>query len=83
MPRKPKPNILDSENKMLVLSDIYTDAYSVKNVSVNAMKSIAKNIDYDNKDDVLSLLPLVQKQMEIIQKANDTILNVERLINGE
>lgn len=81
MPRKKRPNILNLDEKKDVLNDVYIDAYSVKNVSVNAMKSIAINIDYTNKEDVLSMLPLVQKQMEIIQNANDTILDVEERIN--
>jgi len=83
MPRKRTPKIELAECRVDVLKDIYKGAFDTKTVSVNSMRSLSKEIDYTNKEDVLKLLPLVQKQMEIIQDANDTMLVVEERINGK
>lgn len=83
MPRKTRVDINGgtTENQAL-LKEVYTDTFTVKNTSMNIMRNIAKTIDYDNKDEVLRILPVVQKQMDIITKANDTLLEVQKRLNG-
>lgn len=83
MPRKQKTNLSDVDSKTSILKEIYNDSFTVKNTSLNILKSISKNIDYENKEEVLNILPLVQKQMDIINYNNDTMLQIQDKLNGE
>jgi hypothetical protein len=83
MPRKQKTNLSDVDSKTSILNEIYKDTFTVKNTSLNILKSINKNIDYENKEEVLNILPLVQKQMDIINHNNDVMLQIQAKLNGE
>lgn len=82
MPRKPKTDLTGEKSKEQLLREIYNDSFQVKNTSMNIMRNVAKDIDYNNKSEVLTILPLIQKQMDIINKTNETLLEIERRING-
>ena len=82
MPRKAKTNLTDEGSKGKLLKEVYNDAFNIKTTSVNILRNIAKDINYNDKQEVLNILPLVQKQMDIIANANDTLLEIETRING-
>ena len=82
MPRKSKTNLFEENSKDNILKEIYNDVFTVKNTSLKILKSIANEIDYTNKEEVLIYLPMVQKQMEIINKNNDTLLLIQERLNG-
>jgi DNA-binding transcriptional regulator GbsR (MarR family) len=82
MPRKSKTNLSDENSKDNILKEIYNDVFTVKNTSLRILKGIANEIDYTNKEEVLKYLPMVQKQMEIINKNNDTLLLIQERLNG-
>lgn len=80
MPRVKKSNLND---EMEIFNEIYTDTWKVKKESLSIMNQIGKNVDYDNKNEVITLLPHIQKQMDIIKNCNDTILSIHTKIYGE
>ena len=82
MPRKQKTNLSDVDSNKIILNEIYKDAFTVKNTSLNILKNISKNIDYENKEEVMNILPLVQKQMDIINHNNDIMLLIQDKLNG-
>ena len=47
MPRKQKTNLSDVDSNKIILNEIYKDAFTVKNTSLNILKNISKNIDYE------------------------------------
>ncbi len=81
MPRKAKTNLADDNAKNKILKEIYDDTFNVKTTSINILRNISKNINYENKEEVITMLPLVQKQMDIITKANDTLFEINNRIN--
>lgn len=83
MPRKSKTNLTDDNAKNKILKEIYDDTFNIKTTSINILRNISKNINYENKEEVITILPLVQKQMDIIIKANDTLFEINNRINEE
>ena len=82
MPRKSKTNLFDENSKDNILKEIYNDVFTVKNTSLRILRGIANEIDYTNKEEVLKYLPMIQKQMEIINQNNDTLLLIQERLNG-
>jgi len=82
MPRKAKTDITAVGSKEKLLKEVYNDTFAIKTTSINIMRNISKDIDYNDKQEVLNILPLVQKQMDIIAKANDTLLELDTRLNG-
>lgn len=76
MPRRKKTDLKNDDGSNL-LNEIYIDMFAMKTISMNVLRNISKEIDYTNKEEVLQMLPMVQKQMEIYQKNNDTLLLIE------
>jgi hypothetical protein len=84
MPRKAKTNLLSENATQQLLKEVYSDTFNVKNLSVLAMRNLAKQINYEDKEEVCKLLPMVQKQMDIIQEANITLMDIQnRLVNEQ
>jgi hypothetical protein len=82
MPRKAKTDITAEGSKSKLLKEIYNDAVIIKVTSINMLKNISKDINYNDKQEVLNTIPLVQKQMDIIARANDTLLEIDSRLNG-
>lgn len=82
MPRKAKTNLSDDNSHKLILNEIYKDTFTVKNTSLNILRNVAAVLDYSNKEEVIRMLPLVQKQMDIITKTNDTMMLIQEKLNG-
>lgn len=78
MPRKKK---LEFSDENTILKNSYVDACTVKNVSINIIRHVSKTINYENKEEVFNLLPLMQKQMDIIEQSNQTILTILDKLN--
>lgn len=76
MPRRKKTDIKNDDGSNL-LNEIYIDMFTLKTLSMNVLRNLSKEIDYTDKEEVMRILPLVQKQMEIYQKNNDTLLLIE------
>jgi len=81
MPRKKKLNLTDENSNTQTLFSAYTDAFTVKNVSLNIIRSLSKTIDFENKQEVLNLLPLIQKQMEIVNQTNEAMITIQEKLN--
>ena len=77
MPRKAKSNLSDENSKIKILTEVYNDNFTVKNLSLNILKNVAKNINYEDKEEVIKMLPLVHKQMDIVNHTNDVIITIQ------
>lgn len=82
MPRKTKVKLSDENVKEGILTQVYNDAFTVKNHSLNILKNLTQTIDYSNKEDVIDMLIIVQKQMDIINHNNEVILKIQEQLNG-
>jgi hypothetical protein len=82
MPRKAKTDITSEGSQVKLLKEVYNDTFNIKTTSVNIMRNISKDINYNDKQEVITILPLVQKQMDIIARANDTLLELDTRLNG-
>jgi len=82
MPRKSKTKLNEDNAHKSIMGEIYVDAFTVKNTSMKILKQLADNIDYDNKEEVFKTLPFVEKQMEVINKTNDVMLDITTRLNG-
>lgn len=81
MPRKPKPKLLTDSPETL-LKELYNDSFMVKLTSIDIMRNIAKVVDYHNPDQIDRLIPMIQKQMDIINKTQDTMLEIQTKIDN-
>ena len=77
MPRKAKSNLSDENSKIKILTEVYNDNFTVKNLSLNILKNVAKNINYEDKEEVIKMLPLVHKQMDIVNHTNEVIITIQ------
>ena len=82
MPRKTKVKLSDENVKEGILTQVYNDAFTVKNHSLNILKNLTQTIYYSNKEDVIDMLIIVQKQMDIINHNNEVILKIQEQLNG-
>ena len=58
MPRKQKTNLGDDQAKESLLKEVYDDTFTVKNLSINIIRQMAKSINYDNQEEIITLLPI-------------------------
>ena len=77
MPRKAKANLSEENSKIKILTEVYNDNFTVKNISLKILKNVAENINYDNKEEVIRMLPLVHKQMDIVNHTNEVIITIQ------
>lgn len=82
MPRKTKTNLGDDQAKELLLKEIYGDTFTVKNLSINIIRQMSKSINYDNQEEIITLLPILQKQMDIIDGANNKLMEIYQTLNN-
>lgn len=82
MPRKTKTNLEDDQAKELLLKEIYSDTFTVKNLSINIIRQMSKSINYDNQEEIITLLPILQKQMDIIDGANNKLMEIYQTLNN-
>lgn len=81
MPRKQKTNLGDDQAKESLLKEVYDDTFTVKNLSINIIRQMAKSINYDNQEEIITLLPILQKQMDIIDVANNKLMEIYQSLN--
>jgi hypothetical protein len=81
MPRRAKAKLNEGNSEIKILTEVYNDNFTVKNLSLNILKNVAKNINYDDKEEVLKTLPFVQKQMDIINHTNGVIITIQNKLN--
>jgi hypothetical protein len=67
---------------MKVRHEIYNDAFAIKNLSINIIRQMSKTINYDNQKEVIEILPILQKQMDIIDVANNKLMQIYQNINN-
>lgn len=82
MPRKSKTNLGDDQAKESLLKEIYSDTFTVKNLSINIIRQMSKSINYDNQKEIITLLPILQKQMDIIDGANNKLMEIYQTLNN-
>jgi hypothetical protein len=82
MPRKQKTNLGDDQAKESLLKEVYDDTFTVKNLSINIIRQMAKSINYDNQEEIITLLPILQKQMDIIDVANNKLMEIYQSLNS-
>lgn len=77
MPRKSKvdPNEENSSEKLL--KQIYNDNFFTINQSIKILNNLSKTIDYNNKEEVTVFIPIVQKQMDILNESNNIMLKIQ------
>jgi hypothetical protein len=77
MPRKKKTDVLTDDGTGL-LREIYVDSFTVKTMTMKILSNISKNVDYNNKEEVMETLPLVQKQIELFLRNNEILMSLEQ-----
>jgi hypothetical protein len=82
MPRKSKTNLGGNQAKESLLMEIYSDTFTVKNLSINIIRQMSKSINYDNQEEIITLLPILQKQMDIIGTANNKLMEIYQNLNS-
>jgi hypothetical protein len=82
MPRKSKTKLDDNQAKESLLNEIYNDTFTIKNLSINIIRQMSKTINYDNQKEVIEILPILQKQMDIIDVANNKLMQIYQNINN-
>lgn len=82
MPRKSKTNLGDTQAKESLLKEMYDDTFTVKNLSINIIRQMSKSINYENQEQIITLLPILQKQMDIIDGANNKLMEIYQTLNS-
>jgi hypothetical protein len=81
--RRSKVKIEDVGKNIPLLQEIYSDAFKVKSAAMKAMRSIAMHINYEDKTEVITFLPLIKQQMDIINNVNDTMIVIQTRLDGD
>ena len=82
MPRKSKTNLGDTQAKESLLKEMYDDTFTVKNLSINIIRQMSKSINYENQEQIITLLPILQKQIDIIDGANNKLMEIYQTLNS-
>jgi hypothetical protein len=78
MPRKSKINPNENNAKQKMLSQIYNDNFFAVNQSIKMLNNISKLINYDDKEDVEKYIPIVQKQLDILNESNNIMIKIQQ-----